>query len=169
MKNIYRLVVVRRKGNNHEIIFNKDFENSELALDKAKNIIIRKKFAEFDGVAKHVTILDVNELAIENLLVETGIVYCIEADKDFNIIEYYMGIREIKITWKDDLKATFEWFTVFLIWPYILVKGVLNGLRIRKKYPIDVISRYQDELRNTPITDWVDVYDKYFEEEEEKV
>lgn len=165
MKKVYRLVVVRRNNSDHEIIFNKEFDNSELALDKAKNIIIRKKFADFNGIAKHVTILDLDELTVENLLVENGITYCIEADKDFNIIEYYMAIREIKITWKDNLRDTFEWFVAFLIWPYILVKGILNGLRISKNYPIDVISRYQDELRNTPISNWEEVYNKYFEEE----
>ena len=175
MKTIYRLIIFEAtrdlkdpdKIGSHKTIVCEDYDEVDEALVIAKNTVRNKMFEEDnDSIYTRWLVDDIDDVTVDKLLGD-GMTYYMEIRDDHtnNYYEGYACIKKHDITIKDKFEEVFGWFLVFLFWPVELVMATIRLSKIRKKYSVDVIERYRDELKITPISKWAKVYDKYFEEE----
>lgn len=177
-KKIYHVVFIegQRYLNSQETastkcLLHEEYDTRDEALASAKRFIQRKMLdSESEEVEQIKWIVHtVDDVTVE-ILMATGISVYQEIRKGDNtyFYEVYGSIIERELTLKHYLSEAFGWFLMFLLWPVLLIKGVRDLRRLQKKYPIDVIDRYVNELRKSPIRKWDEVYNKYFTEEDLK-
>lgn len=172
-KDIHYIVVAARfyaDGKTHEsngkkkVLVNEDCFELDRAFEFAKTYLKKRQWNIIDSIW---LIDDIDELTKEQLLA-VGKVYSqmsYESSSD-EYWEEYISIVPKEYTFKTWLKQAFEWFLVFLLGPILIVKNFIRGIRIVRKYPVDVIARFRDEWNNTEWKDRGKLVDKYFNEEE---
>ena len=141
------------------------YDNTDEALVKAKRVIQNRMLEESKDTVYTKWYIDNIDYVTVDKLMGNGITYYQEVRDDHtnNFYEGYACIIERDVTFKDTLKDTFSWFLAFLFWPVVLVNGIIRAYKITHNYPVDVVEKYTDELKTTPIMQWYKVYNKYFD------